>query len=66
MHPTILSLMALDIAAERVAEAERRARLLNGAGPTPRSLPRRVLERLAASLQRPAATGRIGGSTAAL
>lgn len=49
MHPTIYGLLALDIAAERVAEAERRGRLLHGAGPFPKSLPRRVLERLAST-----------------
>jgi hypothetical protein len=41
-------IIALELARERSLEAERRARLLRDAGPTPRSLPRRVLGQLAA------------------
>jgi hypothetical protein len=48
MHGAFLALSALDLARERSLEADRRARLLQGAGPFPRTLPRRVLERLAA------------------
>jgi hypothetical protein len=48
MHGHFYAILALDLAGERVREAERRARLLRGAGGAPRSLPRRILERLAA------------------
>ena len=50
MHANFYALQALDLAAERSREAERRSRLLRGSGPVPRSLPRGVLERLAAWL----------------
>jgi hypothetical protein len=48
MHAYFYAVQALDLAAERTREAERRARLLRGAGSIPRTLPRGVLERLAA------------------
>jgi hypothetical protein len=51
MHAHFYALQALDLAAERSREAERRTRLLRGTGPIPRSVPRGVLERLAAWLR---------------
>ena len=52
MHPSFLALSALDLWHERLLESERRARLMNDAGPFPRTLPRRVLGRLAAWISR--------------
>jgi hypothetical protein len=72
MHANFLALSALDLARERSLEADRRARLLQGAGRLPRSLPRRLLGRLAASVSRAASRlavqlddeARLGGTAA--
>lgn len=50
---SIAAMLALDLARERAAEGERRARLLRGAAPAPRGAPRRLLRWLAASSHRP-------------
>jgi hypothetical protein len=55
MHGSFFAITALDLARERTLEGERRSRLLRGAGPVPRTLPRRVLGRLAAWIGQPAA-----------
>jgi len=52
MHPSFLAISALDVWHERVLESERRARLMDGAGPLPRTVTRRTLGRLAAWVSR--------------
>lgn len=48
MISNLFALYALDVARERSLESDRRARLLRGAGPLPRTVRRGVLNRLAA------------------
>jgi hypothetical protein len=52
MHPSFLAISALDLWHERVLEAERRARLMDRAGPFPRTITRRTLGRVAAWVSR--------------
>lgn len=60
----LYAILALELARERTLEAERRARLLGGAGPMRPSLPRRVLGQLAAWAGVAPATGRGTGRRA--
>jgi hypothetical protein len=59
MHPIVLAESALELAMERTAEAEQRARWLRGSGPLPPSLPRRLLGRVAAWISRVAAAAAV-------